>query len=126
MKHKHILPILLMGALGLQSCSDFLDTKPTEGYPETTVWETQGTVDAFVTRKDINPIALILLDTGYCRCIRHRKLWQCIRPLRMVLYMGQDIHQQHGELPCRLSRRGSWPYGEHLRLWFEQPFYLYP
>lgn len=48
MKHKHILPILLMGALGLQSCSDFLDTKPTEGYPETTVWETQGTVDAFV------------------------------------------------------------------------------
>ena len=37
-----------MGALGLQSCSDFLDTKPTEGYPETTVWETQGTVDAFV------------------------------------------------------------------------------
>ena len=44
MKHKHILPILLMGALGLQSCSDFLDTKPTEGYPETTVWETQGTV----------------------------------------------------------------------------------
>lgn len=37
-----------MGAISLQSCNDFLDTKPTEGYPETTVWETQGTVDAFV------------------------------------------------------------------------------
>lgn len=48
MKYKYILPILLFGAVSLQSCNDFLDTKPTEGYPETTVWETQGTVDAFV------------------------------------------------------------------------------
>ena len=48
MKNKHILPIFLMGTVGLQSCSDFLDTKPTEGFPETTVWETQGTIDAFV------------------------------------------------------------------------------
>ena len=37
-----------MGTVGLQSCSDFLDTEPTEGFPETIVWETQGTVDAFV------------------------------------------------------------------------------
>lgn len=37
-----------MGTAGLQSCSDFLDTEPTEGFPETIVWETQNTVDAFV------------------------------------------------------------------------------
>ena len=48
MKSKYILPIFLMGTVGLQSCSDFLDTEPTEGFPETIVWETQGTVDAFV------------------------------------------------------------------------------
>lgn len=48
MKNKYVLPILLIGTVGLQGCSDFLDTEPTEGFPETTVWETQGTVDAFV------------------------------------------------------------------------------
>lgn len=48
MKNKYILPILMMGVAGLQSCSDFLDTKPTEGFPETVVWDTQSTVDAFV------------------------------------------------------------------------------
>lgn len=48
MKSKYILPIFLMGTAGLQSCSDFLDTEPTEGFPETVVWETQSTVDAFV------------------------------------------------------------------------------
>ncbi len=48
MKSKYILPIFLMGTVGLQSCSDFLDTEPTEGFPETVVWETQNTVDAFV------------------------------------------------------------------------------
>ena len=48
MKTKYVLPILLIGTVGLQGCSDFLDTEPTEGFPETTVWETQGTVDAFV------------------------------------------------------------------------------
>lgn len=48
MKSKYILPIFLIGTAGLQSCSDFLDTEPTEGFPETIVWETQNTVDAFV------------------------------------------------------------------------------
>lgn len=48
MKSKYILPIFLMGTVGLQSCGDFLDTEPTEGFPETIVWETQSTVDAFV------------------------------------------------------------------------------
>ena len=43
MKSKYILPIFLMGTVGLQSCSDFLDTEPTEGFPETVVWETQNT-----------------------------------------------------------------------------------
>lgn len=48
MKSKYILPIFLMGTVSLQSCGDFLDTEPTEGFPETVVWETQSTVDAFV------------------------------------------------------------------------------
>ena len=39
MKNKYVLPILLIGTVGLQGCSDFLDTEPTEGFPETTVWK---------------------------------------------------------------------------------------
>ena len=46
--YKLIISTLLLGGLSLQSCNDFLDTKPTEGFPETTVWQTQSTVDAFV------------------------------------------------------------------------------
>jgi len=45
---KFILPIGLVGVLGLQSCESFLDTNPTETYSDATVWSTQGTVDAFV------------------------------------------------------------------------------
>ena len=49
MKHnKFILPLCKIGAVGLQSCEDFLETKPTESYSDNTVWATQGTVDAFV------------------------------------------------------------------------------
>lgn len=46
--NKFILPLCLIGAVGLQSCEDFLDTKPTESYSDNTVWASQGTVDAFV------------------------------------------------------------------------------
>lgn len=48
MKNRYILPLFLLGITGLSGCSDFLDTEPTEGFPETIVWETKETVDAFV------------------------------------------------------------------------------
>lgn len=45
---KYITPILFCGALALQSCENFLDTKPMESYSEELVWGTKSTVDAFV------------------------------------------------------------------------------
>lgn len=49
MKHlKYITPLILCGALALQSCEHFLDTKPTESYSEELVWSTKSTADAFV------------------------------------------------------------------------------
>lgn len=46
--NKYILPICLISAISLQSCSDFLDTKPTESYGDDIVWNSPSTVDAFV------------------------------------------------------------------------------
>lgn len=45
---KYITPVLLCGALTLQSCEHFLDTKPTESYSEELVWNSKSTADAFV------------------------------------------------------------------------------
>lgn len=46
--NKYILLLSCCGALTLQSCEDFLDTKPTESYGDDVVWSSQGTVDAVV------------------------------------------------------------------------------
>ena len=46
--NKYILLLSCCGALTLQSCEDFLDTKPTESYGDDAVWGSQGTVDAVV------------------------------------------------------------------------------
>lgn len=49
MKHlKYITPLIFCGALTLQSCENFLDTKPTESYSEELVWATKSTADAFI------------------------------------------------------------------------------
>ena len=45
---KYITPVLICGAMTLQSCDDFLNTKPTESYSEELVWSSKSTVDAFV------------------------------------------------------------------------------
>lgn len=45
---KYITPALVLGAMTLQSCDDFLDTKPKESYSEELVWSSKSTVDAFV------------------------------------------------------------------------------
>lgn len=45
---KYITPILVCGAITLQSCEHFLDTKPTESYSEELVWSSKSTVDAFI------------------------------------------------------------------------------
>lgn len=46
---KYILPLCLVGTVGLQSCDDWLDTKPTESYSEEMVWNDVTMIDAFVT-----------------------------------------------------------------------------
>ncbi|WP_455674716.1 RagB/SusD family nutrient uptake outer membrane protein [Phocaeicola sp.] len=46
--NKYILPLLFCSALGMQSCDDFLDTKPASMYSEELVWSTRSTADAFV------------------------------------------------------------------------------
>lgn len=45
---KYITPVLLCGALTLQSCEHFLDTKPTASYSENLVWGSNSTADAFI------------------------------------------------------------------------------
>lgn len=45
---KYIVPVLFGALLTLQSCENFLDTKPTESYSEDLVWNTRSTADAFV------------------------------------------------------------------------------
>ncbi|MEG0887374.1 MAG: RagB/SusD family nutrient uptake outer membrane protein [Bacteroides sp.] len=45
---KYILPLLLCSTLGLQSCNDFLDTKPSAIYTEDLVWSTRNTAEAFI------------------------------------------------------------------------------
>lgn len=45
---KYIVFTLLGGMLTLQSCENFLDTKPTESYSEELVWATRSTADAYV------------------------------------------------------------------------------
>lgn len=47
---KYITPVLFCGALTLQSCEFFLDTKPTESYSEELVWGSKSTADAFVVQ----------------------------------------------------------------------------
>lgn len=47
---KYITPMLLCGAMTLQSCEHFLDTKPTESYSEDLVWNSKSTADAFVVQ----------------------------------------------------------------------------
>lgn len=65
MKNKYVLPILLIGTVGLQGCSDFLDTEPTEGFPETTVWETPG------YRWSIRLSAIMVTHTGHTKVSPH-------------------------------------------------------
>lgn len=45
---KYITPLILCGALTLQSCEHFLDTKPSASYSEELVWGSKSTIDAFV------------------------------------------------------------------------------
>lgn len=45
---KYLFPALFCGTLALQSCEDFLDTKPKESYSDDTVWGSNSTVDAFI------------------------------------------------------------------------------
>lgn len=45
---KYITPILILGAMSLQSCEDFLNTKPTESYSEELIWGSKSTADAFI------------------------------------------------------------------------------
>ena len=45
---KYMFPVLMITALGLQSCEQFLDTKPSAIYTEDIVWQTRSTADAFV------------------------------------------------------------------------------
>lgn len=47
-RYKYALLLIFCGALGLQSCDNFLDTEPTESYSDDTVWGTPSTVDAFI------------------------------------------------------------------------------
>lgn len=47
---KYITPVLFCGALTLQSCEHFLDTKPMESYSEELVWNSKSTADAFVVQ----------------------------------------------------------------------------
>lgn len=47
---KYITPVLFCGALTLQSCEHFLDTKPTESYSEELIWGSKSTADAFVVQ----------------------------------------------------------------------------
>lgn len=58
--NKYILPLCCLGLVGLSSCEDFLDTKPTEIYSDDTVWASQGTVDAFVVNNYGNAYNLFL------------------------------------------------------------------
>lgn len=48
MKSKYLLTALMTGIVGLQSCNDFLDTAPTEGFPEDAVWSSQKSAEGFV------------------------------------------------------------------------------
>lgn len=45
---KYMIPVLFCGALVLQSCEHFLDTKPTESYSDDLVWGSKSTADAFI------------------------------------------------------------------------------
>lgn len=55
MKFKYLFPVLLTGILGAQSCEKFLDTAPTDGFPEDAVWSSQKSVEGFLL--DIYPYA---------------------------------------------------------------------
>ncbi|NDV58895.1 RagB/SusD family nutrient uptake outer membrane protein [Bacteroides sp. 519] len=46
--NQYIVFACLAGTMALQSCNDFLDTKPTETYSDNLVWSSPSTVDAFV------------------------------------------------------------------------------
>ena len=51
MKAKYIIPLALGLGLSLQSCGDFLDTKPAAIYSEDLVWGSASNVEAFVLGK---------------------------------------------------------------------------
>lgn len=45
---KYIVPLCLCGTLALQSCEDFLDSKPKETYSDDLIWGSASTADAFI------------------------------------------------------------------------------
>ena len=51
MKAKYLIPLALGLGLSLQSCGDFLDTKPAAIYSEDLVWGSASNVEAFVLGK---------------------------------------------------------------------------
>lgn len=55
--NKHILLLCLLGAMTLQGCNSFLDTKPTETYSDDLIWNNHSTIDAFVISNYGTPIS---------------------------------------------------------------------
>lgn len=59
MKLKNIsLFAALVGTLSLQSCSDFLDTKPTSTVSEDIVWSDKGSIEAYIVQTMSNMLSL--------------------------------------------------------------------
>lgn len=65
---KYITPFLFCGAMTLQSCEHFLDTKPMESYSEDLVWGSKSTADAFILQTYNNVLP-------WYRDIRTKEQW---------------------------------------------------
>ena len=55
---KYVLPFCFLGVLGLQSCEDFLDTKPSASFGENLVWNSKSGIEAYIVQTMNNMLGL--------------------------------------------------------------------
>lgn len=66
---KYILSFCLLGALGLQGCEDFLDTKPSASFGEDMVWTSKSGIEAYIVQTMSDMLSLYhdfeTMDKGF-------------------------------------------------------------